>query len=75
VVLLNLRPKIGKRNDEALSAHLSRAHLWCAVVRGSGNTSFASDLFVTCQLQPVLMVAGPPFVVATAAVAAVARRA
>ena len=44
-----------------------------AVVRGSGNTSFASDLFVTCLLQPVLVVAGPPFVVATAALAAVAR--
>ena len=59
MVLLNLRPKIGKRTDEALS-------LW-------HGTSFASDLFVTCLLQPVLVVAGPPFVVATAAVAAVAR--
>ena len=45
------------------------------MVRGSGNTSFASDLFVTCLLQLVLVVAGPPFVVVTAAVAAVARRA
>ena len=62
MVFLILRPKIGKRTDEALS-------LW----RGSGNTSFASDLFVTCLLQTVLVVAGPPFVVATAAVAAVAR--
>ena len=50
------------------SRSLSRLLFWI-------NTSFASDLFVTCLLQPVLVVAGPPFVVVTAAVAAVARRA
>ena len=44
-----------------------------AVVRGRGNTSFAADICATCLLQPVLVVAGPPLGVATAAVAAVAR--
>ena len=43
------------------------------VVRGRGNTSFAADICATCLLQPVLVVAGPPLGVATAAVAAVAR--
>jgi len=37
-----------------------------AVVRGSGNASFVSRIFATCLLQPVLVVAGPLFGVATA---------
>ena len=54
---------------------LGNARSVVTMVCGSGNSLFASDLFVTCLLQPVLAVAGPPFVVATVAVAAVARRA
>ena len=37
------------------------------------HMSFAADICVTCLLQPVLVVAGPPLGVATAALAAVAR--